>query len=254
MRGRLEGQITVPSPGWRVSATNSIGGPTTVTVPAASYYLSTLITTFQTQLNASRPSGWTVTASLGEAANSTGLVTINCSNGPWALSWTDVDFRNCLGYAGDITPHSGATAATVSSGSVWMPDCPYWAPVNPQSDRGFVETDMRQTESPGKYVKTLYSNSKTVLEGLRWDAITSTRSRPQVSPVFTDFQTFWQNTQLGALSYHSVGCKIAFYPSADSATSYEYKVVGLHDSKYQQSVSGWSGCYRITIPRMVFQP
>lgn len=83
--GRIEALATVPSGGAAVSATNSGGGPTTVTVPAGDVYLTTaggvssLITVFQTQLNATRdpaPGTWSVSFS-----QTTGQVTIDCTSG-----------------------------------------------------------------------------------------------------------------------------------------------------------------------------
>lgn len=83
--GRLESLIRVPAGGAAVSATNSGGGPTTATVPAADYFLTSsggltsLLSTAQTQLQASRPPNpglWSVALS-----TTTGLVTIDCPSG-----------------------------------------------------------------------------------------------------------------------------------------------------------------------------
>jgi hypothetical protein len=85
-QGRLEARLAVPTGGAAVSATNSGGGPTTVTVPAGNYYpsstqgsSSSLVSAFQTQLNTSRdpnPGTWSVSLS-----TTTGLVTIDCTSG-----------------------------------------------------------------------------------------------------------------------------------------------------------------------------
>lgn len=81
---RVESRFTVPS-STTVSATNSGGGPSSVSLIAADYYLtaaggvSGLIANFQTRLNADRdpsPGAWSVSMS-----TTTGLVTIDCASG-----------------------------------------------------------------------------------------------------------------------------------------------------------------------------
>ena len=248
MRGRFEALITVPSPGWSVSATNGAGGPTTVTVPATTYSFTSLCSAFQTQLNTSRPNGWTV--SFGGGEGGTGLVTLNCSSTNWSITWTSTDLRDALGYSGDIAARASSLAADRQSYLIWMPDCPYWAPLDLTLESGLIETDLRQAESPDGRVKTLYGNQKTVVEGLRWDAISQNKAR-NISTTVTGFQKFWSTALLGGVSYTVVGSFVYFYPNADSASNNRYKIVGLRNSKYPMTVSGWAGCYRIEIPRMV---
>jgi len=75
---RVEAEFTVPA-STSVSATNSGGGPTTVTLTAGSSFMTDLCANLQTQLNSSRdpsPGTWSVAMS-----TSTGLVTIDCTSG-----------------------------------------------------------------------------------------------------------------------------------------------------------------------------
>ena len=142
-RGRLEGLLTIPTGGWTLSATNGTGGPSTVTVPAGSYTTTTYCTELQSQLNTSRPSGWTVTPSFGERG--TGLVTINCSSTNWSITWTSTELGSIIGHT-TITARASSLAGGICPG-VWMPDCAYWSPYS-KGDYGHFVTDMRQMVSP----------------------------------------------------------------------------------------------------------
>lgn len=249
MRGRLEGTVTVPGGGWAVSATNGGGGPSTCTIAAGDYGFTALCAQFQTALNASRPNGWTVTLSGGEAG--TGLVTINCSSTPWAITFTATDLRTCLGINADIGSRSSPKVADVQSGSIWMPDCPYWAPIDPTLETGIVESDKHQTITPDGIVKTLYGNKKTVLRGLRWDAVSAAVARDAVSATVTGFARWWRWTQLGEGGYHLVGNSVYFFPNADSASNTKYRIQGIDDGATPQTVNGWAGRYRVEIPALV---
>jgi hypothetical protein len=131
-----------------------------------------------------------------------------------------------------------------------MPDCPYWAPIDPTLKSGVVESDLRSTESPDGRVKSLTGNSKTVLKGLRWDAVSSTVAY-DLSATVTSFEKFWQTSQRGGVSYCSVGGFVYFYPNADSASNNRYKMVGIRNLELPQVVSGWAGRFRVELPRLV---
>jgi hypothetical protein len=82
---RVLAAMAVPAGGASVSASNSGGGPTVVTVPEGDYFLTddggldSLLDTLEAQLNATRdpaPGSWSVSLS-----TTTGLVTIDCSSG-----------------------------------------------------------------------------------------------------------------------------------------------------------------------------
>ncbi len=72
--GKLEAQITVPTGGWQIACTDDVGGPTTVTMPAGTYYHSSVgnlsedfADALATAINAAMGATWTVTVAAGEA-------------------------------------------------------------------------------------------------------------------------------------------------------------------------------------------
>lgn len=149
--GRIEARITIPSGGAAVSATNSSGGPTTCTVPAGNYYLTAaggvtgLCAELQSQLNASRASGWTVSLSTG--ASGTGKVTIDCTDEPYALTWTSTTLRDLLGFSGNIASTSSASTGAYQARGLWMPGAPP-ASDTPDHAQAPRETDRRSTRGP----------------------------------------------------------------------------------------------------------
>ena len=250
-RGRLEGLITVPTGGWTLSATNGTGGPSTVTIAAGSYTTTSYCSYLQTQLNASRPAGWTVTPSFGESG--TGLVTINCSSVNWSVTWTSTELGSLIGH-GNITARASALSGGICP-AVWMPDCAYWSPYG-KGDHGHYVTDMRQTISPNGAVKTLFGNEMRVLPGLKWEAVQKARVKSfDIGAAFQPFEEFWRTVVLG--KYYAalpVGSTIAFFPDADVATSTDYRIVDLATFAPPQTVSGYAGLYRVELPRLIEVP
>lgn len=250
-RGRLEGILALTS-SWTCSATNGSGGPSTCTIAAGSYTVTELCTALQTALNAGRPSGWTVTRSFGESG--TGLVTINCSSTPWAITWTTTELGQQVGHT-VIGSRSASLASTAAVVGLWLPDCPYWSPFD-QGDTGAVISDQRQVVSPTGEVKTLYGNQYTMLRGLKWDAVTKARARSyNAATTLTAFEQWWQYTQLGeGYTAFTPGSAVAFYPTADADTYTSYKLMDLASFEPPQTAPGWTGLYRVELPRMIKVP
>lgn len=123
--GRVEAKIVVPTGGAAVSASNAGGGPTTVTVPAGSYYLtsaggvSSLIDELESQLNTSRPpssGSWTVAV---DTSGGTGRVTISCDE-PASVSFTSTTLRDVLGFDRNFDyPTSSSVTGTMVGGGAW---------------------------------------------------------------------------------------------------------------------------------------
>jgi len=250
-RGRLEGILTLTS-SWTCSATNGSGGPSTCTVAAGSYTVTELCTALQTALNAGRPSGWTVTRSFGESG--TGLVTINCSSTPWAITWTTAELGQQVGHT-VIGSRSSSLASTSAVIGLWLPDCPYWSPFD-QGDTGAVVTDLHQTVSPTGVVKTLYGNQYTMQRGIRWEAVSKARVRSyNASSTLAAFEQWWQAVHLGeGYTAFTAGSPIAFYPTADSDSYTSYKLMDLGTFEPAQTAQGWVGLFRVELPRMIKVP
>lgn len=251
--GRIEAQMTVPA-SCTLSATNGAGGPTTVTIPAGTYYPSTLVAAVQTQLNASRPSGWTVTLSTG--ATGTSRVTINCSSTPFAITWVDTNLRDALGFTANIGSTSSAATGTAGARGLWLPDCPVTLDGDP--GRAPLVTDLRTTVSPtgamlGFVGNTLYRHSN-----IRWTHVAKSRiweSQAVVSK--TTWEWFLRETQFGlGSSWFSTLSAVNLYDLSDSLFGADYvtggwKMQGVERIEPQLSVRGWTQLYQIEIPSII---
>jgi hypothetical protein len=251
--GRVEAAMTVPA-GVTLSATNGAGGPTSFGITAGTYYPSTLVTQIQTQLNAARPSGWTVTLSTG--ASGTSRVTINCSSTPFSITWTDTNLRDALGFAGNIAGVSTAQTGTAGARGLWLPDCPVTLDGDP--GRAPLVTDLRTTASPtgamlGFVGNTFYRHSQ-----IRWTHVAKSRvfeSQAVVSK--TTWEWFMRETQFGlGLSWFGPLSAVNLYDLSDAAFGVDYvtggwKMVGVDRIEPRLSVAGWTQLYTIEIPSII---
>jgi hypothetical protein len=106
--GRVEARLTIPTGGAAVSASNGAqSAASTVTVPAASYYLtaaggvSSLLTTLQDQLNQNGPQGYPTTAASMQAA---------VGYGTWSAGWSfNITSGNDTGLFGGVTMTAAST-------------------------------------------------------------------------------------------------------------------------------------------------
>jgi hypothetical protein len=132
--GRIESRFTVPTGGASVSASNSGGGATTVTVPAGNYYLTSaggvsgFVAALQTALNTSRaPSSGEWTVALG----SDGRVSIGCTGTTaipsFSVDWSNTTERDLIGFEYAINYPTDATElerqigyGVWDSGSIWL--------------------------------------------------------------------------------------------------------------------------------------
>lgn len=247
--GRFEAKITVPTGGWSVSATNASGGPSTVTIPAGDYYPSDLLSTLQTQLNASRPSGWTVTKDFGESG--TGKVTISCGGvATFSIVWTSTTLRDVLGFTVNIVGALTSTGSNAMKG-VWLPDCP----LSCEDDLtvGAYQSDARASISPSGAVYTVAGNSYRRLRGLQWSHVSKDRAR-SASSAPMPFEQFWFETQLGGHAAFAAGARLAFYTDAGANTLLGYyHQVGRTDTDMTQAVQGWTGRWGIELPDLIYQ-
>lgn len=173
--------MTVPTGGSAISVTNSGGGPTVVTVPAASYYLTAagtfagLLATLQAQLIASRPPAagtWTVTMSVGP--NGTGQVTIACTDGVnFAITWTDTNLRDILGFSVNLAGAASYVSPKQALG-LWIPDCPLR--MDGDIPRALKTTDTRTTTSPTGKLFAIKGNRMYRAKNLRWTKVPRSRT------------------------------------------------------------------------------
>jgi hypothetical protein len=252
--GRVEALIVVQTGGAAVSATNSVGGPSSCTPAAGSYYLtaaggvSGLLATLQTALNAGRPSGWTV----GMSTN--GVVTINCSSGPYAVTFTSTPLRDLLGFAGNISSTSSPSVASKQARGVWYSDCPLRLAGDPRMAP--KQTDMVTLTVPPGNAVGLVSNVMRRHRGLVWSAVPAARFREaSAALVNASWETFVDDTQIGqGHAWFTPSSKVQVYyleGSTDtlvgtdaSVSGWFLPVRGVESSLVSQ---GWTGLHRIEI-------
>lgn len=184
--------MTVPS-GVKVSVTNSGGGPTDVTITAGTYYIDTLCTELQTQLNATEPpsSGeWAVTFS-----TTTGLVRIDCS-GTWSLTWTSTTLRDEFGFADNIADATSAQQGTKQARGFWRPNTGLLLDGNPKTAPR--TDDGRASVSPTGDVFKVAGTTSYRHKNLRFTHVpVNLVWSAHATLVNADYETFYLDTQAG---------------------------------------------------------
>lgn len=256
-RGRLEAQITIPTGGWDGSLTvTAIGGPTTFTVAAGTYYPTDLLTTLKTTLDAvfGGDGAFTVTGSFGEAG--TGFVTISHATQTFEINWTDLELQDVLGFNGfgDLTPAALSFVADSQCRGVWLPNAEI-ASAYGNADEGHTETDESSTVSPRGDVKTLSYSTRQVLPWCRWSHVLKAYARISAETTTgASFEQWWRYTQGGELSYFEVGSAVRLYWDASTSTYKTYRIPGRRGTEMPRVVDGWDGLYAIELNRLVRVP
>jgi hypothetical protein len=248
--GRVEARYTLTS-AWTGTATTSLGGPTTFTVAAGTYYCTELLAAVQAALRAARtPATWLVTCANTEAG--TGLVSIaQGTAGTWSIAWTSTDMRDALGFTGNLTSVSTTQTGTNSIKGMWLPDSPLVIPTD--DDAGFTMSDLRQSIGPTGEVYSLVSNLRREWRDCHWSHVSKERFiGTAVQPM--SWRAFVRETQLGTLGYFPAGARIAIYSNATTSTLLGYyHMIGVTGTEGPQAVEGWAGRWRVTIPRLINQ-
>lgn len=258
--GRLEAFFSVPS-SVTISVTNNGGGPTTVSIAAGSYTVTSFCSYLQTALTAQRaPSAgaWSVSVSTGTTG--TGQVTIAMSSGTYSITWTSTDLRDLLGFTATITSQTSVTG-TKNARGLWLPDCPLWLDGDPATMPEI--SDARNTESPDGTSVTLVNSFKAKHRNLTWSHVL--QNRTMVTSEVTansSWQTWLRDTQWGrGHSWFSPGSPFNVYWSSagtdtllggSSAPEGGWKMSPvLRDFNPQRVSESWNGVWRIVIPAVV---
>lgn len=251
--GKLEGQITVPTGGWDTT----VGGGT-ATIPAGTYYLSSVgsggndfLAEVASQFGTAAATSCTCTASLGE--NGTGIVTITFGSAT-AVTWVDTEVRDILGYAGNLS--SGTShVSTKHARGVWLPNRPYITLNGGGTWAGWYESDYRSVENSAGYVWAHMGQYKTV-NAIEWHSIK--RARTWVANESTtneSYERFFLDCIWGTMSGGTPGGPVRFYPDADTDGTYStYRLVDLKEFRPEQYSENWTGTWNISLPRMVKVP
>jgi hypothetical protein len=264
--GRVEAMITIPTGGLAISATNGAGGPSTVTVPAASYWytavaLSSIITELQTQLNASRPSGWTVSISTG--ASGTYKVTINCSSTPWSITWTSTVLRDLLGFTANISGVSSAQTGANQARGIWAPDCPM--DIDGETALAPIDSDLRSTRSPTGAVYTVVGNYFYRARNVRWSHVPRSRFRAAAATTTNAaWETFLYDTQLNKIptgssdltSIFKAAAPVQIYDHGGTRLGSDviangWSLIGLKALQPQRADKNFTGWYRVELPELL---
>lgn len=254
-RGRLDAQVTVPSGGWSVALTiTAVGGPFTVTVAAGNYYASSLVTAFETALDAASGADGDFTVSISDGESGTGLMTISHTVQTFSWTWTHTAFRNWCGFTGNNTPAASSFTGTEMVESLWLPNCEI-ASTYGNGDEGHTETDFGSTESPRGDVRGLVYNTRQVLPSVRWSHVPKANARIAAESVSnSSFERWWRNTQGGELSYFEPGSPFRLYWDAGSGTYKTYRIAAKTGTEMNRSVEEWDGLYAIELARLIRVP
>jgi len=227
---RLEAFFTVPA-ATTVSATNSGGGPTSVSLTAGDYTPTLFVAHLVARLNAVRtPANWS-----GSLSSTTGRVTLNCT-GTWGLEFTAAMVGTVIGFASNIGSGAVAVAGTQNARGLWLPDCTLTMQGDPISAPEV--TDTRTVETPQGGTVTLGGTCKYVHRGLRWSHVARDRVMfGAETTVYASLQSWLRDTQWGrGHAWFTPGSKFQPYWS-NGAT---HAIVGSDLNAGAGATYGWS--------------
>jgi hypothetical protein len=251
--GRWEARFVVPS-GVTVSATNSGGGPTTVTVPSGNYNQTTLITALVSALNTTRtPANWS--GSLSTGPTGTGRVTINCT-GTWSLAWTSTELRDLLGFTAGYTSVTAAQTSPKQAKGLWLPDCPLSLALHPRMAPR--KSDRRSTEGPLGETFSLAGNVKYEHRDLTYKTVPLDRIR-EASATYgnASYETFLEDTQDGdGHPWFGPGSAVRIWDHTGAEVGSDKTVTAWylhgvpHVAEIAMAQAGWTGMYTVRVPRL----
>lgn len=242
--GRLEAQITVPAGGWTVALTvTAIGGPTNVTIPAGTYWISELISTFITQLNAAFGGDGAFTFSANWDEGGDGIFALFHATETFSLTWTSTSLRNLLGFTADLTPAALSFTGTEQIESFWMADCPFDAPRGVTT--GIRTFDRTVQVSPQGDTSALSYQSRRKVGGISFPMVGKARTfRAHEVIANESFETWFENTHGALVTYFGTAPKCRFYWDANALDKIEFRLTKPVDSFMPERVDQqWIGLW-----------
>lgn len=259
--GRVEAQFTVPAA--ETWAVTTGAGAATLTLTPGTYYHATFAPALQAALIAQVPLNigtWSVTYSTG--ASGTGKYTIAVTvpaSESLAIVFTTTTARNLIGFTGNVSATGSATGTNQARG-LWIPDCAFNIDGHPSSAP--IVTDARETESPTGDVFGLVGNVKYVHTNARWSMVAVNRTWIGAETIVNQsWERFCLDAVLGqGISwfarpanlqiYDIAGVKVGIYGNSGSGMA-GWKPVGVKDVNPERwSQDGWTGLWKIVIPRL----
>lgn len=259
--GRLEARFYLPA-GVSVSATNSGGGPTSVSLTEGWYWPSTFLTHLVARLTAVRaPSSGAWTATVSTGTGGTGLVTLNCT-GTWALTFTTAEAGTVLGFVGNIGSRSSAATGTQNARGLWLPDCFVDMDTHPASMPEM--SDARAVSSGTGRSVVLVGVYKFRHPRLAWRYVTDARTNASSeTTTYASWQSWLRDTQLGRghawfrpgsrfLAYYDSGAGADAAIGGGAAPSLGWHFEPAITSHVPRMAMGqWTGMWTIETPAIV---
>jgi hypothetical protein len=258
--GKIEARITIPAGGWTIAAVHSVeGSKDLVFVAGDTYYWSDkgdgspfFLQEWEDLLNVAFAATFTVTG--GFAEDGTGKMTVAVDSG--TIVFSGVFPADAVTLTGELDGPGAAASITATNAvkGLWL------APTASNSlygalDAGWDESDYVATKAPdGTVVATRYN--RHVANRIEWQNCPRNKVRTAYESTTNEaFQTFYRDVILGEHAAMAPGGPIRWHPDADSASSFEYKVITPGpELRPQRVVEIWTGLYPVVLDRLIQVP
>lgn len=257
--GKLEARITVPAGGWDAACTDALGGPTTVTIPAGTYYHSsdgsnanTLPEAFATAANAVMGQTWTATISAGEGG--TGKYTLGCDGATCTITWVDTELRDLMGFAIHLTGGTSYVGSKQAEG-LWLPS-EGWQKKNGQAGGSARVSDMQEALNSAGYVYAVQGRSYKTAR-ITWPMESRAKTwTANESTTNESFETFLVDGIWGSAAWGTVTGPIRFYPDADTDATYgTFSALSMGSWDPSELQEHWAGGrWIIELPNLIEVP
>lgn len=258
--GKLEARITVPTGGWSMSCTDASGGPTTVTLPAGTYYHSsdgsnanTLPEALATAANAVMTETWSVSIAAGESG--TGKYTIGCTGATCTIVFSSTSLKNLLGFS--LVTSSGSTSYTgpKQAQGLWLASYGHQKK-NGGSGGSARISDQQATRNSAGYAYGIQGQSYKMAR-IAWPMETRAKCWTiNESTTNESFETFLVDGIWGAAAWGTTLGPVRFHEDADTDATYgTFSVFGMANWDPNELVEHWAaGRWMIELPELVEVP
>lgn len=263
-RAQIEAQITVPAGGWSFEATDDLGGPTTVTLPAGTYYHSsagsnanTLQEALDTATNAVMGRTWNWQFNSGDVSYA-GTYYLTATGSSHVVTWTDNELRDLLGFDADLTGGDPYYYDRRAQG-FWRSEYGWQSMCGIAGFDGFPETDKHDAENAAGYLYSVTGQTKYISD--LWFPMEPQenviRAAETSASNHYSFQHFIEDTIHAGKAPFSSGGPIRVYPDySDVSTYVTYYVPGFQDwtPDRLREDKMWDQYWRVGFPRLVKVP
>lgn len=263
-QGKLEGLCTIPTGNVTFTVTETGGsspGAHVITLTAGnSYYHSNAgnnVVTLPARLKAllDAAGGGTYTVSVDAGEGGTGRYTISATGiTSMTIAWTSTSIRDWLGFEDSDTSTAGTTfTSTNQAQGLWIAGFGYQSLNGDKA--GWRESNQQIAETAGGHVYSVMGRQKVINE-ITWPMESRAKTwRANESRTNESFESFILTSVWGTENVfgQSAG-PVRWHPDADSATSHQYKCVGLLNWQPSQVREQFLGLWTIQTGRLVEVP